>query len=53
MAGDLVTLTGDRNKGADLWDKARQADMEARRDTAEGRRRWYDQNRPAWLPEGK
>ena len=53
MAEELVTLTADRAKGADLWAKARQAGLEAQPEHTESLTRWYEQNKAVWWPEGK
>lgn len=53
MAQDLVTLTGDRNKSADLLDKAVQADIDYEPGKADQIRKRAESSRPAWWPEGK
>lgn len=53
MANDVVTLTGARDKGADLWAKAKQAALEAQPEHTQSLTQWYEQNKPVWWPEGR
>ena len=50
MAEDLVTLTADRAKGADLWAKAGQTALEAQPEHTESLTQWYEHNKPVWWP---
>ena len=53
MAEDLIVLTGDRNKSADLKEKSIQLQIELEPGKAEQIRKRAESNRPAWWPEGK